>query len=267
MNTLLWKRCIGKFYPAIFPRARKIILLYHAVGNGPHAIDETKFEAQIQWLNQYCQVIPLSELLNSRSREKFQVSITFDDGYACLYSIAAPILLKYKFSATVYVNAGWIGESSFDRKLSNPALGHYPGEAFLTWGELKEMQQQGWEVGSHGVDHLDLTEQKTRDTTNELVFSKQIIESRLKTDCPYFAYTWGKHNKKLREAVKQAGYQFSVAAHHAVHSNKEDFFALPRMNIEQHYSIKDFIAIIKGRWDYLGLIHKIRKYQYEKSSD
>ena len=37
-----------------------------------------------------------------------------------------------------------------------------------------------------------------------------------------------------------------------------DLFALPRMNIANEYSLDDFKQIVQGKWDYLGLIHKLK---------
>lgn len=261
-KSLRWKRRLGKVYFLnYFTRhPRKIILIYHAAGNGPWAISADNFKKQVQWLKKHCDIVPLTTLLTESSKSnKIQVSLTFDDGYACLYDTVLPILQTEKALATVYVNTGWISECDNTRKDSNPNLGHYPGEKFLTWREVKALDHAGWKIGSHGVDHIDLTTQPSNIVHQELLNSKQIIESKLHKRCDHFAYTWGKHNAFIENLVLEAGYQYAVAGHHAIIKSSDNPFALPRMNVAIEYSLTDFENMLKGRWDFLGHIHRWKK--------
>ena len=238
--------------------SRKIILIYHAIGDGPWAVSECAFKSQIQWLKTHVNIVSLPTLLGSQKQKKIiEVALTFDDGYACLYDIVLPILQTEKLTATVYVNTGWMGEVA--RKDSNVSAGHYPGEKFLMWNEVKQLSQAGWEIGSHGVEHIDLTKQPLSVMKSELLLSKQAIENQLQKKCVHFAYTYGSHVKQLRKAVSDVGYQFAVAGHHAPLKNY-DKMMLPRLNIEAGYSIQDFENIILGKWDFLGIIHRVKKW-------
>lgn len=262
MNSLNWKRVIGKYYRIFRPsiKNRKIILIYHAVGNGPWAISTTLFKQQIQWLKAHCKIVSLNELLSIAPKKNIiEVSLTFDDGYGCLYDHVVPILQAENVSATVYINTGRISEDNTTRNLSNPDAGHYPGESFLTWGEVIKLQQLGWEIGSHGVEHLDLTQQNSETIKNELISSKLKIESTLQKKCVHFAYTFGKYSSAIKNAVAHVGYQFAVTGNHAALKNDHDSLALPRLNIAMHYTMSDFENIILGNWDFLGMIHKIKR--------
>lgn len=263
MNSLLWKRCIGRCYSLLISPScnRRIILIYHAVGDGPWAISGNAFKKQIQWLKENCEIVSLTKLLTDEAQEnKIQVSLTFDDGYACLYDNVLPILQSENVVATVYINSGWMSESEETRKASNPDLGHYPGENFLTWDEVKALDQAGWEIGSHGVEHIDLTKHSVEIITEELINSKNSIEEKLKKQCEHFAYTYGRHSNIVRKAVLQSKYQYAVAAHHAPLRKKNNVMVLPRLNIENGYSMDDFKNVVLGRWDYLGAIHSLKRW-------
>lgn len=261
MNTLKWKRLISQYY-SIFSQknnSRKIILIYHAIGNSPWAILTENFRKQIQWLKKNTDIVSLTKLLtHSAKKNTIQVALTFDDGYACLHDIVMPILKAENATATVYINTGWMSEN--ERKFSHPDLGHYPGELFLTWDEVKKLEQSGWEIGSHGVDHIDLTKHSNDKIQSELICSKTAIEKKLQKNCNHFAYTFGKHSKKLQRYVAQVGYHYAAAGHHATVNKKNNNFALPRLNIQNDYSLEDFENIIIGKWDFLGIIQRIKKY-------
>lgn len=261
MKSLLLKRNIGKIYPnSNHSYHRRVMLIYHSVGSAPWSLNLENFQRQMEWLSACCEVLSISELLKScGSDSSIQVGISFDDGYACLYEKAAPILREYNIQPIVYLNTGWVADCGERRRSSDAKLGHYPDEAFLNWEEVKKLHAEGWEFGSHGVDHLDLTAEGVEMIYDQLARSKQTIEEKLGAECPHFAYTWGRHNQRLRDAVKAAGYKFSVAAHHQPLGLTDNPFALPRLNIQQDYSLDDFINIISGKWDYLGKVHKLKR--------
>jgi len=92
------------------------ILTYHKVSPDEHPFFEPThpdlFDKQMQFLNQYYEVLPLTELVDRSQRGDVPnraVAITFDDGYRDNYDFAFPILKKYRLRATVFVATGVIG--------------------------------------------------------------------------------------------------------------------------------------------------------------
>lgn len=260
VDSLRWKRQLGTLLSLRRSRRpRRLVLLYHAVGTGPWALDPAGFRAQMLWLSAQARVYSLDDLLASSAERPLQVALTFDDGYASLVDIALPILAELGLTATVYLNTAWIGDGL--RRPSDPRLGHYPGETFLSWSDVGRLFAAGWMIGSHGVEHLDLTNTAPAMTDRELLDSRHTIGSRLGTDCRHFSYTWGRHTESLRRRVDAAGYRFAAAAHHAALSPDDDLLMFPRVNIDRNYSLDDFKAIVRGDWDYLGWIQRARAWR------
>ena len=252
MNRLKWKRwignCVGRFTEN---EQRTVILLYHSIGNGPFSVPESMFRAQISWLSERSTIVPLAVALHTKPKDvETQVVITFDDGYASLHDCAAPILAEYGATATVYLNTGCIGD--LERMPSDAALGHYPQQHFMNWREAQALAMAGWTIGSHGVGHLDLTQQGAASVERELTESKTKIQSRLGIPCEHFAYTWGRFTPELAVRVRQAAYLSSASCLHSPVLAESDRFALPRIDVRAEYEMQDFVAVVSGRWDYLG---------------
>lgn len=161
--NLQWKRKISYFWPKK-NSSRKLILLYHSVGNSPWGMPEKQFLEQIRWLCDHAHILPLTQLLHATSQEGLTISLTFDDGYQSLYDTVLPVLSEHNINATVYLNTDWISKEGEKRRLSDVSLGHYPQEAFLTWQEVHTLYQAGWEIGSHGMNHYNFTQ--VTDSTN-----------------------------------------------------------------------------------------------------
>lgn len=98
------------------PRARLSILIYHRVLPAidplfPGEVDAAWFDAQMAFLADTFNVLPLSEAVQRLARGDLPARaacITFDDGYADNANIALPILQRHGLSATFFVAAGFL---------------------------------------------------------------------------------------------------------------------------------------------------------------
>jgi peptidoglycan/xylan/chitin deacetylase (PgdA/CDA1 family) len=255
---LAWKRRLGQVYQWL-PRDsnRRVILIYHSIGPTPFGLPEGAFRAQIDWLIANAKVVSLEKILDDSKLAGLVVAISFDDGYHSVGKLAAPILKEAGLPASVYLNSMWIGDGQ--RLPSDLYHGHYPGEEFLLWNEVVQLRELDWIIGSHGADHVDLTRLPETEVFRQLTRSKRSIEERLDTSCIHFAYTWGHHNRRVRAAVAECGYSWAVAAVHGVVSPAVDRYAVPRIDIRNDYDLEDFIAIIRGEWDYLRLLQRTKR--------
>lgn len=72
------------------------------------------------------------------------VVLTFDDASRSHYTVARPILKDYGFGATFFVTEGW------DFKTNKTD--------YLTWEQIRELHDDGFEIGNHTRDHLAITD-------------------------------------------------------------------------------------------------------------
>ena len=250
-SRVAWKRRIGQLYALMRARdlQRKLVLVYHSIGGGSESNDIETFRGHIHAIAGIGRLRSLPKLLASTPNNGVDVAITFDDGYATLRDRASTILADFGCAATVFLNAGEIAD--VERRFSRAEKGYYPDEQFLTWRDVDALIAAGWQIGSHGVGHVDLTNADTATIKNELSASKLMIEQRLGVACDMFAYTWGRSNSRVRAEVRSAGYRYGFVGDHGRLTKKSDPFALSRINVAKEYSRDDLTAILRGDWDYL----------------
>lgn len=262
---LLLKRIIGQTFGRLTHSidGRRVILIYHSIGDQGWAVTQDDFYSQIKWLSNNAKIVGLSELLHSKvTSEKLLISITFDDGYRSVYDSAFPIMSEFNCTGTVYVNSGWISEKI--NRLSEGKEGHYPGESFMTWEQVIDLFNHNWNIGSHGVDHVDLRKVSDKEIKYQLSQSKKDIESHLKTECKDFSYTWGSYTENLCNKVRDSGYQTAVSGQHGRLKSNSSLLSLPRIDVRREYTESDFSSIVSGNWDFLGVIQNYRRTKIER---
>jgi peptidoglycan/xylan/chitin deacetylase (PgdA/CDA1 family) len=86
------------------------ILIYHGICEHDHTrfnpifLTAKIFEQHLKLYKKHCHVLSLDDLYNERfSPDKFNICITFDDGYANNHKYVLPLLEKYKMPATFFI--------------------------------------------------------------------------------------------------------------------------------------------------------------------
>jgi len=112
-----FQRTPGELLPRLrrVMRPRFAILCYHRVGRGGvpiySGLPASVFEAQMRYLRKHYRILSLGDVLQEMAEPRSTepaVAITFDDGYADLYTQAFPILQRYSVPSTIYLTVGAI---------------------------------------------------------------------------------------------------------------------------------------------------------------
>jgi peptidoglycan/xylan/chitin deacetylase (PgdA/CDA1 family) len=183
-------------------RANGTVIAYHAVGSCPKPADPEnlftpveRFEEQMAFLADRHDVVPLEDIVRG-SAGKRAVAITFDDGFKSVLSTAAPILRRYRFTATVFVPSRWIGGRStawYDARGCETEL--------MTGHELQAAEEEGIEVGSHGSAHLDFGRLSRAEAEADLDASIVELTAVLGRPPRYFAYPFGRYSAEAKRAA------------------------------------------------------------------
>ncbi len=166
--------------------------------------------------------------------------ITFDDAYLDNYENAAPILKKTGWKGVFFAPVEKISDLP-DRRV---AWGDGPNPLGMTWQELTQLKENGMDIGSHGMDHVNLRKVDDYTLTQELAQSRHILEQRLGIPVRALAYPGGRENDHVLEFAKQAGYTMAfLSGGGVIPWPPEDPLLLPRVHVPGYLDPKD---IVKG---------------------
>jgi peptidoglycan/xylan/chitin deacetylase (PgdA/CDA1 family) len=194
------------------------ILMYHMIPDTKlqtkHRIFVTKnnFERHLWYLKFFgFQTITLNQIKDFLDLKKpysefpkKPVLLTFDDGYKDNLKNAVPLLKKYGMTAQIFLLGKKVDHNWWDEK-DGPTFGIMNAE------ERKTLAQSGvFEIGSHGNDHLKLTELTDDKVFQEMLISKSTLEQEFQTKITSVAYPFGLSSPSVHASAKKAGYTFGL---------------------------------------------------------
>jgi peptidoglycan/xylan/chitin deacetylase (PgdA/CDA1 family) len=252
-------RFVCKTATHIWPK-RAIVLLYHSIGAAKDAVRPERFEEQMYYLKHHAHVVSLDRILRNdhlKDDAPLTCAITFDDGYSSVYDVAYPILGRYEFPALAYITTDAIGDAAPRSSDGYPGL--FPGETTMTWKQVRELSRNDIAIGSHLCQHRNMTTLSVEEGMSELRRSKAVIAGKLGLACKHFAYPFGLFNWQNVEWVRQSGYETATTVRHATVAHQYDRLRIPRMGPSPTHTLKEFVAILNGEFDYLPIVQTARR--------
>ncbi len=129
------------------------------------------------------------------------VALTFDDGYLDNLELGLPVLKAAGVPATVYVVSDDVGK----KNVVWPESGDRLASNLMTWDDLRRLQAEGWEVGSHAADHVHLARKTEEDQRTLIARSWSSLKENLDREPTSFAYPYGSYNEKTLEVLTNLG--------------------------------------------------------------
>jgi len=183
------------------------ILSYHKFSESKAdkmTVTASAFEEQMKLLvDKGYRVITLDQLFDFLDYKiqipRKSVVITIDDGWRSTYSIAFPILKKYRYPATLFIYSDLIT----GRKKT------------LDWDLINEMAGNGIDIQCHTKSHRSLTSPAEKESfrqyydaiEQELLDAAKTIKVKTNKEVKYLAYPFGDTNHLVIALLKRQGYR------------------------------------------------------------
>jgi peptidoglycan/xylan/chitin deacetylase (PgdA/CDA1 family) len=214
------------------------ILMYHYVRTPPSlktdwlgytlSVSPADFTAQMDWLSRHgFHPVDFNDVrayfAGTTPLPANPVVITFDDGYADLYTTAYPILASHGFKAVAYIVSGFVGRPRY-----------------ASAAQVVQMDENGVEIASHTVDHADLARSSYASVMRELVDSKLWLERLLGHPVLDFAYPSGQFSAQVVSEVIRAGYDTAVTTMTSLDHSAADRYVWTRVRVGGGESLAEF---------------------------
>jgi peptidoglycan/xylan/chitin deacetylase (PgdA/CDA1 family) len=215
------------------------ILCYHNLGpqtRGRLLMAASAFEEQMRYLKREgYHVITLRQFLEftalRRQVPRKTVVLTFDDGWKSFKEHAYPILKELGFPATLFIYTDFIG-----------------ARIALSWQELKDLAQEGFDIQAHSKSHDDMRRKPTESEEDynrrmqaEIVQPLAVFQQRVGQPPRILAYPYGAHDDGVVKRVREAGYVAALDVRRQGNPSFTPPLTIHRAQIYSEMNMEDFI--------------------------
>jgi len=175
-----------------------------------------------------------------------RISLSIDDFAATfpLESTAGRLTAARKITAVIKSNNLEFREELRDQMRNQTSdVDDYlekAAQVMLSWEQVREMSDNGMEIGGHTVTHLNLPNADPNDARSEIIDCKRLIEGKIDRQVDHFSYPNGGdydyYNDDVKGYVIQAGYSTATTSNNGLAGFASDPFELNRIRITDQLS-------------------------------
>jgi peptidoglycan/xylan/chitin deacetylase (PgdA/CDA1 family) len=193
-----------------------IVLCYHGISAtwpAETTVGPAELESQLAgFLARGYEAATLEEALTTPPAERTFV-VTFDDAHRSVLEQAVPIMARLSVPGTVFVPTDYASSQqpmAWDGYDMWMGTEHERELDCMTWDELRGLDADGWEIGSHTCSHPRLSTLDEERIAAELTESRAVCEREMGKPCRSIAYPYSDYDDRVVRAAREAGYQFAV---------------------------------------------------------
>ncbi|AMV72165.1 polysaccharide deacetylase family protein [Desulfuromonas carbonis] len=217
------------------PSNEAVVFIYHRFGDVRHPstnIDLEVFAAQLAWLKaEKRPVLALGEIVRrldaGEPLPQGCVALTVDDAYTSFLTGGMPLLRRFGFPVTLFVNTDAVGAADY-----------------LSWDELRGLAAEGVEIGNHSASHAYLLETRPGEdhatwrsrVAADIERAQQALIRELRLTPRLFAYPFGEYSPALQDLVRELGFAAATSQQSGVVWTGSERFALPRFPMGGAYA-------------------------------
>jgi peptidoglycan/xylan/chitin deacetylase (PgdA/CDA1 family) len=232
--------------PARLPTrsVRLAILMYHRIDRitpdlpsltRALTVSPAVFSQQMGWIESHgyhtiTQLQLWDALMHGRPLPAHPVLVTFDDAYRDVVAYAAPVLRHEHEHATAYVIT--------DR------LSHGRRSPWMLWTQLRLLERDGFDIGSHTVSHADLVAVGPTEARLQLRSSRFALQNFLDHPVQWLAYPYGRVDLAVEQLAQAAGYVLAVTTQGGLVQRADEPLLLRRYEITDTTGVRGLAALL-----------------------
>jgi peptidoglycan/xylan/chitin deacetylase (PgdA/CDA1 family) len=168
------------------------------------------------------------------------VCLTFDGASSDIHDRLFPQLKALHVPATVFVPTKAIHRpvTPVDASTETRRPDH------LTWEQLRELEQHGWEIGSLGHEPVDLTERSYLEQRRQIARSRFLLASRLGHEPRLFAYPFGAYDATTVSCIREQGFDGALTMRKGMNYGPAEAFHLKRLALSSS-SVRDLTLVLR----------------------
>ena len=205
---------IGNLIPSIainwLQKASKryvICPFYHTVSDTPlphisplyRHRTEKEFREDMDWFTAHYTPIHWYEIEEYERNKKPAFCLTFDDGLKEFYTIVAPILEEKKIPCVCFLNSAFVDNKDlmfrYKEALTKQHIDwkHFLQEEqpYMTHHQLRELQERGFEFGSHSINHPHFYKLTLNDQLDQAIGCEKALREHFHIPHRLFSFPFG----------------------------------------------------------------------------
>ena len=184
----------------LYLQANGHIFVYHRFGDSKHAsantsIQELRKEFDYFKNNGY-KVVHIGDFFDKlEKKEKIPdnwVALTIDDAYKSFYENGLEVFKEYGYPFALYVYT-----EATEKRYGD----------FMTWEQLKEVQQYGATIGLHSYSHPRLTKLSLEDVKKDTQKAYDLFTKRMGFEPESYAYPYGEYTDGVKKVMQSFGFR------------------------------------------------------------
>lgn len=161
------------------------------------------------------------------------VALTFDDDDDNQYTEAVPLLKKYGFTATFFIQTVTLDK-----------------ENYMSSAQVKELSDLGYDIEPHTWDHHAITGYETEDDWQlQIAGPKQTLEELTGKEASLLAYPFGIYDATSAEKLKSYGYKGAFRLRELMDDQADPLFAIKRYIANPYFTDEQFQLVLEGNWE------------------
>jgi hypothetical protein len=118
---------------------------------------------------------------------------------------------------------------------------------YLTWDEIRQLRDEGVEIGHHGAAHSHLLYEEDMGAQEDIERASKRFQEELGFVPDVFAYPYGEYDQGLINLMERLGFKAAFAQYSGAAPIGGEIYALPRFPVNERYGdINRFRLISKS---------------------